>query len=264
MPHTSKKRSSVGNNAFDPPARRSRRIAGRPTAKFEQLNDLLVNILEFLPIKEIMCNRRVSKKWGEAIKKAVPHGDFSVNSVEKYDVMGVMTIALPNLQQITLGNLNEGQEFYWYKYSDGEDPDELWIAETAGMTAHDIEIVSSFRKLRVLTIKDAVNHFSSLELLNGSYPFLFNSFALLQKLTLDCKYLKWDLGMLSAFPLLKELFVTSNDRLTGNVRCLRVLKDTLEMLTIASCTNVEGNLMDLADFPQLKELNLFNMLLQEM
>ena len=84
MPHTSKKRSSVGNNAFDPPARRSRRIAGRPNAKFEQLNDLLVNILEFLPIKEIMCNRRVSKKWGEAIKMVVPHGNFNVTNMTSY------------------------------------------------------------------------------------------------------------------------------------------------------------------------------------
>ena len=81
MPHTSKKRSSVGvgnNNAFDPPARRSRRIAGRLNANFDDLDDVLVNILEFLPIRNIMCSRRVSKKWREMIKKVVPHGDFSV------------------------------------------------------------------------------------------------------------------------------------------------------------------------------------------
>ena len=63
--------------------------------------------------------------------------------------------------------------------------------------------------------------------------------------------------MLSGFPLLKDLYFSSNDRLTGNIRCLRVLKDTLETLTIASCANVEGNLMDLADFPLLKELDLY-------
>ena len=160
MPHTSKKRSSssVGNNAFDPPARRSRRIAGRLNANFDDLDDLLVNILEFLPIKEIMCNRRVSKKWGEAIKKAVPHGDFSVNSVEKYDVMGVMTIALPNLQQIKLGGFHGIER----KYSDGEGPDpdwdpnnDEWGTRTANCTTHDIEIMSNFNKLRILNIWDA-------------------------------------------------------------------------------------------------------------
>jgi hypothetical protein len=37
---------------------------------------------------------------------------------------------------------------------------------------------------------------------------------------------------------------------------LRVLKDILEKVTIQGCENVEGNFMDLADFPNLKELYL--------
>jgi hypothetical protein len=256
MPHTSKKRSSVGNNAFAPPARRSRRIAGRLNANFDDLDDLLVNILEFLPIKEIMCDRRVSKKWGEVTKMVVPHG--GVNYMNNYNAMRVMTTALPNLQQIMLGNLNNQNRRYGIrnkKYSDGEDPDEEWAAKTAEYPTLDIEIISTFRKLRVLTIQDSL-YYSSI--LNGSYPFLFNGFPLLQKLSIEkCKYLKWDLGMLSAFPLLKELHVSLNQRLTGNIRNLRVLKDTLETLTIERCgQNVEGNLMDLADFPHLKELKL--------
>jgi hypothetical protein len=188
------------------------------------------------------------------IKMVVPLGDFRVNNMNNYNLIGVMATALPNLQQITLGNLNGRQENL-YKYSDGEDPDEERAAETAGMTAHDIGIISNFRKLRILSIKDETHYSSSL--LNGRYPFLFNSFPLLQKLRITfCEYLRWDLEMLSAFPLLKELDVTSNNRLTGNIRSLRVLKDTLETLTIGRCLNVEGNLMDLADFPLLKELKL--------
>jgi hypothetical protein len=272
MPHTSKKkRSSVGNNLVHPPARRSRRIAGRLNAEFDDLDDLLVNILEFLPIKEIMCNRRVSKKWGEMIMMVVPHGDFNVTNMNSYsrfpvefdgddnvmrgsfNTMRVMTTAMPNLQQISLGG------FYGIerKYSDGEDPDpdldpdDEWGTRTANYTTHDIEIISNFSKLRILDIWDAP--------FNGRYPFLFNSFPLLQKLAIKhCRFLKWDLGMLSAFPLLRDLYVSENNRLTGNVRCLRVLKDTLETLTISSCTNVEGNLMVLADFPLLKELDLYD------
>jgi hypothetical protein len=263
MPHTSKKkRSSVGNYLVHPPARRSRRIAGRLNADFDDLDDLLVNILEFLTIKEIMCNRRVSKKWGEAIKKAVPCGDFCVNSIKNYNFMRVMATEMPNMQQLTLGNLNEGSmESSWvaHKYSDGEDPDGWWAgaAFASNRTAYDIEIISNFSKLRILTIKDTAMYDPSL--LNGSYPFLFNSFPLLQKLSIDhCDYLKWDLGVLSGFPLLKELHVSGNKRLTGNIRNLRVLKDTLKTLMIASCPHVKGNLMDLADFPLLKELNLYN------
>jgi len=95
-------------------------------------------------------------------------------------------------------------------------------------------------------------------LLNGRYPFLFNSFPLLQKLTIKrCHLLTWDLEMLSGLPMLKELYCSQNFKnLTGNIKSLRVLKGTLQHVTIDRCENVEGNFMDLADFPHLNELNL--------
>jgi hypothetical protein len=61
--------------------------------------------------------------------------------------------------------------------------------------------------------------------------------------------------MLAGLPLLKELNCESNTLLTGNINSLRVLKDTLEKVTIKNCWSVGGNFMDLADFPQLKELD---------
>ena len=95
------------------------------------------------------------------------------------------------------------------------------------------------------------------------YPFLFNSFPLLQKLIIknSCYNLidlKFDLDMLAGMPFLKELDCDNNDHLTGNIRSLRELKDTLEKVRIVSCPRVDGNLMDLADFSHLKELNLDN------
>jgi hypothetical protein len=93
--------------------------------------------------------------------------------------------------------------------------------------------------------------------LNGRYPFLFNSFPLLQKLSIEgCDYLKGDLEMLTGLPLLKEIYCSFNRCLTGNIKSLRVLKDTLENVRIHNCHNVEGNFMDLADFPCLKKLDL--------
>jgi hypothetical protein len=68
--------------------------------------------------------------------------------------------------------------------------------------------------------------------------------------------------MLDGLPVLKELrcdnFVAlgTNRHLTGNINSLRVLKDTLEKVTISQCFSVEGDIMDLADFPYLKELKL--------
>jgi hypothetical protein len=217
--------------------------------------DVLANIFSFLTPKDIMCKRRVCRKWREAVKKTFaplteyPH-EFRVESVEEYNAMTVMTTEMPNLQQIMIGRVKGHQ------YSDGEDPDEafVWIngeeraAATANLTTHDIRIVSSFSKLRMLGIKDS---------LNGKYPFLFNSFPLLQKLTIHfCKYLKFDLEMVAGLPLLKKLVFSTNPRLTGNISSLRVLKDTLEEVLIWRSDNVEGNFMDLADFPHLKELYL--------
>jgi len=47
-----------------------------------------------------------------------------------------------------------------------------------------------------------------------------------------------------------------NGSLTGDINRLRVLDETLEMVTIASCQRIEGNFIDLADIPCLKELDL--------
>jgi hypothetical protein len=163
--------------------------------------------------------------------------------------MEVMTRAMPNLQRITIGELGGP-----YKWSDGEDPDErLVAARTADWRTYDIEIISNFSKLRILYISEGGLNPSW----NGRYPFLFNSFPLLQKLSIcRCGFLKWDLEILAGFPLLKELECWQNGLVTGNINSLRVLKDTLEKVNIYQCRLVEGNFMDLADFPRLKALHL--------
>jgi hypothetical protein len=243
-------------------------------ASFDDLSDVLPNILGFLSLQDIMCNRRINKKTREAVTNTiVPLTEFCVYSVENYVTMGlpnlqqirynamrVMTTVLPNLQQITIGYLGHG-----HKFSDGEDPDEEYAAETANRISVDIGIISNFSKLRVLDIRSSYCQLgyadpNSIQCssLNGRYPVFFNSFPLLQKLTIKhCHYLKWNLEMLAGFPLLKELECGNNTRLTGSINSLRVLRDTLEKVTIEHCENAEGNFMDLADFPHLKKLSLF-------
>jgi hypothetical protein len=225
-------------------------------ASFDDLSvDVLPNILAFLPLKNIMRSRRINKKYREAVRRTiVPPTDFWVDSMEKYNAMNVMARAMPNLQQISLRGL--GNE---HKYVDGEDPNEEVATRNAHKVSHDIEIISNFSKLRILVIRTSF--------LNGRYPFLFN-FPLLEKLSInECFYLKWDLDMLAGLPSLKELYcnnlvfysmnsMTGNNFLTGNIRSLRVLKGSLEKVAIEYCPGIEGNFMDLADFPHLKELNL--------
>src|SRR5210317_642435 len=151
--------------------------------------DVLADIFGFLDgPKDIMCKRRVCRKWREAVRKTVvPPTDFRVNSMRTYTAMGVMTRAMPNLQQLTLVRLG-----YGHKWSDGEDPNEEEAARYANQITHDIEIISNFSKLRELRIEAT---------LNGRYRFLFNSFPLLQKLQMEFSDdLKWDLEMLAGFP----------------------------------------------------------------
>ena len=204
-------------------------------ARFDALGvDVLANIYGFLRLDHVVCLRRINKKSREAVKMTlVPLTPlcFGVESVEDYEDMSVMMRAIPNLQQIEIGRLRYRHRDR-HKYNDGEDPDEELAAATAHYTAHDIEIISNFSKLSELAISYAP--------LNGRYPFLFNSFPLLQKLSIEhCECLKWDLEMLAGFPLLKELECHYNRGVTGNLSSLRVLKDTLEKLKIESCENID-------------------------
>lgn len=69
--------------------------------------------------------------------------------------------------------------------------------------------------------------------------------------------MKGDLKMLNGLPSLKELSV-SQTPLTGNIKSLAVLKNTLERVDMPYCREIEGDFKDLADFPLLKYLNFHN------
>ncbi len=227
-------------------------------ASFDVLSvDVLANIYGFLSLEDIMCKRRINKKSMDAVRNTVvPPTYFHVDTVKKYNAMVVMTRAMPNLQKIVLKFVGRtggdpDQEFPG-KWSDGEDPDQRRAFECRNYISYDIEIISSFRKLRNLNISDKYSG-----ALNGRYPALFN-FPLLQTLMIqNCNYLKWDLNMLAGLPLLKKLYCPGNAySLSGNINSLRVLKNTLQNVIFTGCSNVMGNFMDLADFPHLKVLNL--------
>ncbi|KAK1744505.1 hypothetical protein QTG54_005038 [Skeletonema marinoi] len=217
--------------------------------------DVFAHIFGFLPPKDIMRARLNNKMRLAATITIVPVADFCVDSEVKYNGMAAMASALPNLQLISLRRLGCFQ-IRNIKYNDGEDPDEQRAARTINWPALDIEIILSFRRLHSLKIWNAP--------LNGRYNFLFN-FPLLKKLSIggssiapNVNYLKWDLGMLSGVPLL-EVFSCTDEFggcLTGNINSLRVLKDTLEEVYMHDCHEIQGNFMDLADFPRLKELHL--------
>ena len=192
--------------------------------------------------------------------------DFTVKSVRSYKAMRAMSTALPNLQRLSICNLNSGHK---YTDGDGDDPDDgensySYDEDPCEDNSFDVNIISRFSKLSKLCIHPMTHSKCSCPRnvpLNGRYPVLFN-FHLLQQLKIKgCYHLKWDLGMLSGLPLLKELHCCGNSRegvpnLTGNLRSLRVLQNTLEVVVLPVCRTICGNFIDLADFPRLKKLYL--------
>eukprot|EP00984_Skeletonema_dohrnii_P034654 scaffold33624_cov191-Skeletonema_dohrnii-CCMP3373.AAC.3 len=217
-------------------------LTNETTAEEVSIDEVAI-VFSFLLPNDIM-RARVCKTWSDAARKTlVPLCEFKVDSVRSYNAMRAMSSALPHLQQLSISNIH-GR----HKYSDGGDPDERRARYSASYATHDINIISNFRKLCSLEIRGA--H------LSGRYPVLF-TFPLLTKLSIKkCIYLKFDLEMLVGIPLVKELQLIDNVHLTGNLVSLRVLKDTLEKLVIRDSRNIEGNFIDLADFPRLKELDL--------
>ena len=207
--------------------------------------------------EKIMLARLNKKMRDAATKTVVPiskfgfKNTFCVGDVNRYHTLAAMVTSLPNLQQIEIWNLEYYSGPIVNVYYDGEDPEYEIPTHDLDLAPHDIGILSSFVKLRELTIEGAP--------LNGRYPTLFN-FPLLQKLHLRGMHnFKFDLEMLVGLPNLEELR-SEGVFVTGNIRSLGILKDTLTKIVIFvhqyHDTYLQGNLMDVADFPKLQYLSL--------
>lgn len=111
-----------------------------------------------------------------------------------------------------------------------------------------IRPIAKFQQLRILSLRRMPLH--------GHYDFLFN-FPELR--TLDLSYtgtLKWDLTMLKGLPKLEKLVCSQSTELTGDLKSLRVLINSLSEIFLAGCDHVDGSLMTLADFPKLQKIDL--------
>ena len=214
-------------------------------------SSLISEILGFLQYRDIMRSRICCRKLRDAAKLTLVPSSFNfvVHNEKKYKEMDILSRALPNLQRLSIYSMAKAGKKEDSKYRDGNDPDEEESTRTVSFTAYNIQMVSNFRQLRELEIRS--------NRLNGRYPFLFD-FPLLERLEIRSKYLKWDLPMLRGMPSLKVLNVKLGRNcqpVAGNIESLNVLKDTIESVTL--CGNeIKGDIMDLADFPHLKSLDL--------
>eukprot|EP00985_Skeletonema_marinoi_P006901 scaffold3013_cov112-Skeletonema_marinoi.AAC.7 len=201
--------------------------------------DEVAIIFGFLSPYDIM-HARVCTTWRDAAKKTVVppsyESYYKIYNVRSYNAVRAMSTALPNLDQLDISDL-EFSDLAGRFFSRGEN----------SVVSLDINIISSFRKLRRLYLYKVEMHGRNLGLFE---------FPLLRVLSIRyCHNLKFDLDMLQGFPLLEDLDLIHVQQFIGNISSLRAFKGTLKSLHISRCL-VRGNFMDLADFPHLKELEL--------
>lgn len=238
--------------------------------------ELAVNIFAFLNWREILIARGVCKHWvkvatltpvppsnkernirGHNWKDPEPQVGESYRGRLPYAAVVSLTKTLPCLQQLSLHGVlwQDGRsalpssEHWWSRES-------IWYSGTPPM--HDISIISQFKDLRNLYIPGGdFQDGSGGVFMSGIYPCLFN-FPKLRVLNIGyASDLIWDLEMLSGLPVLEELLIWDNPRLTGDVKNLEIVKDTIRKIKLAGCEKVVGNLLYLSSFPQLEELHLW-------
>ncbi len=207
------------------------------------LTDVLPNIFCFLGRKDFLNLSTCCKTWRDVSKtptKVTAPIGFTASS--DYG-MRKMAELFPNLQRIRLGSevlFNDGDEPFQRHPMEERHPHQHYRA--------DIELLSRFTNLQELFLYRTK--------LNGIYPTLFN-FRNLQTLEIaDCYGLKWDLGMLSESPLKKLCCMNHGPQMTGDLKSLRLFKDTLSSLSLINCTYIKGDIMNLADFPHLEVMDL--------
>jgi hypothetical protein len=111
-----------------------------------------------------------------------------------------------------------------------------------------IRPIAKFQQLRILSLRRMGLH--------GQYPFLFN-FPELRTLDVSgIAGLRWDLTMLKGLPKLEKLACMYNHSLTGDLKSLRVIMNSLSEICLFGCERVGGSLMTLADFPKLQKIDL--------
>lgn len=212
------------------------------TAETPSVDEIAI-ILCFLPPKEIM-RARICTVWRDAAKKAlVPMTPFVVDSVRSYNAVRAMSTALPNLQELSLHTIFAGDE--------KEPP--------AAITTDIIGILSNFTKLRKLTIRrrSRMTSFSDVRRNYVHVQSITISFLRNLRCEIGVSRIGLNLEMFGRLPLLKELCCVGLKSLEGSLWDLICLKDTLQKLRLEQCYNVRGNFMDLARFPLLKELDLY-------
>ena len=230
--------------------------------------DELSLILGFLHWKDIL-KARVNQQWRDAVKitlvpisrinlqtppepitgesedKATIQPEFFIQNKAYGHALWWICQALPMLQCIYCDFSLRRTKVETFQVCRGEGSN---LGDVLNQTPVSFRPIANLQQLRHLSLRNIFLH--------GHYDFLFN-FPELRTLDISgTNCLKWDLTMLSGLPKLEKLLCIHNHSLTGDLKNLRVLINSLSEINFASCGRVEGSLMTLADFPKLQKIDL--------
>ena len=223
--------------------------------------DELSLILGFLHWKDIL-KARVNQKWRDAVKMTLVPISRNADSYSSQEEEGVFT--------------QETQPEFFIKYIDHAEA-LSWICNAlpmlqcihcnftlqepaiiiqANMAKYYMPIpppsldpISKFQHLRHLTLRGVTY-------LNAHYDF-FTAYPELRTLDLShTSKVRMDLSMLSGLPKLEKLVCCESTEVTGDIKSLRVIINSLCEIDFAGCERVGGSLMTLADFPKLQQIDL--------
>lgn len=184
--------------------------------------NVLSHTLSFLPWKSVVECRRVSQQWKLAAAQCPCKDVVQLGRTEDLASLGV---CLPNVRSLAVSGA------------------------TSALNDANFAPARAFRQLRHLTCSE------SEDLLLAFPHTILPSFRHLTELnvSLDME-LQWQLQDLEALPQLRVLRAVNNWNLTGQLDQLR--SQDFTVLEFSGCRNVQGNLLDLARFPQLQEVSL--------
>jgi hypothetical protein len=217
--------------------------------------DELSLILGFLHWKDIL-KARVNQQWRDAVKiTLVPisiinfspfinaQPEFFIKNRDYGEALSWICNALPMLQCVHCDFSLRCT--YNFEVCRGEFSNMEYFGEKAPVS---IRPIAKLQQLRRLSLRRMGLH--------GQYPFLFN-FPELRTLDVSgIACLKWDLTMLKGLPKLEKLACSQSTELTGDLKSLRVIMNSLSEICLRGCERVGGSLMTLADFPKLQKIDL--------
>ena len=218
-------------------------VSDGPAGMHSLSPEMLLKLFACLDWRQLLILRQVCKLWKETCRSTSP----SV-SLGQHDHLSCIYWLFPRVKCLTLASADDDE--------DEQFPNERIMVEK-------LRPLCTFRHLTKLVLTRVVQKDQprNLEIMIQECDHVFK-IPTLEELVFDhCRFLAWEMSMVSGTPNLRKLIVKGgfgDDHIFigGNLSSLKSVQNTLTHLSLDGCGNVEGSFADLAEFPHLESLSL--------